>query len=56
MNDIRMPNISGKTEREQIAQVTNYLFYLAQELNWALQTLSRASEEQKYKEEKNHGG
>jgi hypothetical protein len=34
--DIRLPNISGTTEREQLAQIRTYLFGLAEQLRWAL--------------------
>lgn len=34
--DIRLPNISGTTEREQLSQIRTYLFGLAEQLRWAL--------------------
>lgn len=39
MTNIRLPNITGATEREQLLQVKSYLHQLAQELNWALSNL-----------------
>lgn len=30
------PNLAGKTEREQIALLSSYLWQLAEQLNWAL--------------------
>lgn len=40
MIDIRQPNISAKTETEQVAQMRSYLYQLAQQLNWAFSTIS----------------
>lgn len=34
--NIRFPNITGKTEAEQIAQIKSYLHQLVQQLNWIL--------------------
>lgn len=34
--EIRLPNITGATEREQLAQVKSYLYQLAQQLQWAM--------------------
>ena len=42
---IKIPNITGKTESEQLRQVVGYLRQLAQELNWALQGGDQASRE-----------
>lgn len=39
MTNIRLPNINGATEREQLLQVKSYLHQLVQELNWALSTI-----------------
>lgn len=39
MINIRLPKITGATEKEQLMQVKSYLHQLAQELNWALQTI-----------------
>ena len=37
--DIRLPNISGKTEAEQLAQIKSYLYQFAGQLQWALKTV-----------------
>lgn len=37
--DIKLPNISGKTEAEQLSQLRSYLYEMAGQLNWALNTL-----------------
>lgn len=39
MIDIRLPQISGVTEKEQLQQVKSYLFQLASQLQWALQNV-----------------
>ena len=39
MINIRLPNITAGTEREQLIQVKSYLHQLAQELNWARSTI-----------------
>lgn len=39
MIDIRFPNITGTTEREQLIQVKSYLHQLAEQLQWALQNV-----------------
>lgn len=39
MTNIRLPNITAATEREQLMQVKSYLHQLVQELNWALSTI-----------------
>lgn len=39
MIDIRLPNITGKTEAEQLAQVKSYLYQFASQLQWALSTV-----------------
>ena len=39
MIDLRYPNITGKTETEQIGQVKSYLHQLVEQLNWALNTV-----------------
>ena len=41
--EIRLPNITGVTEREQLAQVKSYLYQLAQQLQWALGTVGTSS-------------
>lgn len=40
MIDIRQPNITAKTEKEQIAQIRTYLYQMAQQLQWAFNTIS----------------
>lgn len=42
--DIRLPNITGKTEAEQMVQVKSYLYQLVDQLNWALNTVNSAQE------------
>lgn len=37
--NIRFPNITGKTEAEQLVQVRSYLHQLVEQLNWALSTI-----------------
>ena len=37
--NIRYPNITGNSDREQIAQVRSYLHQLVEQLNYALSTL-----------------
>ena len=39
MIDIRLPNITGKTEIEQIAQIKSYLYQFAGQLQWALSSV-----------------
>lgn len=39
MIDIRLPNINGKTEAEQLAQMRSYLYQFAGQLQWALSTV-----------------
>ena len=39
MTDLRLPNITGKTDSEQLGQMKSYLHQLVQELNWALSTV-----------------
>lgn len=34
--DIRLPNINGRTDSEQLAQIKSYLFQFASQLQWAL--------------------
>ena len=36
---LRLPNITGPTERERLSQMQSYLFQLVEELNWALQNV-----------------
>lgn len=37
--DIRLPNINGRTEAEQLAQIKSYLYQFAGQLQWALKTV-----------------
>lgn len=39
MIDIRLPNITGKTDTEQLAQIKSYLYQFAGQLQWALSTV-----------------
>lgn len=39
MINIRLPNITAATEKEQIMQIKSYLHQLVGDLNWALSTL-----------------
>lgn len=41
--DLRMPNITGATEREQLAQVRSYLYQLIPQLQWALNSMGESS-------------
>ena len=41
--DIRLPNINGSTETEQLQQIRSYLYQLTPQLNWALNTLEVAN-------------
>lgn len=43
MINIRLPNITAQTEREQLLQVKSYLHQLANELNWALSSIEAGS-------------
>lgn len=43
MIDIRLPNITGATEREQLIQVKSYLHQLAEQLQWALQNVDTSN-------------
>ena len=39
MTDLRYPNITGKTEAEQIVQLKSYLHQLVDQLNWGLNSI-----------------
>lgn len=41
--DIRLPNITATTEKEQLAQMKSYLFQLAEQLQWALQNVDTSN-------------
>lgn len=40
--EIRLPNITGKTEREQLLQLKSYLYQLSEQLQWAFDNVSMA--------------
>ena len=40
MIDIRQPNITAKTDPEQLAQIRSYLYQLSQQLQWAFSTVT----------------
>lgn len=40
MIEIRQPNITAKTETEQLLQMRSYLYQLSQQLQWAFSTIS----------------
>ena len=37
--DIRLPNITGRTETEQLTQIKSYLYQFAEQLQWALKNV-----------------
>lgn len=37
--DIKLPNISAKTDREKLEQIRSYLYQLAEQLRWALNSI-----------------
>ena len=41
--NIRYPQISGNTDREQLTQIKSYLHQLVEQLNWALPNLGAGS-------------
>ena len=43
MTNIRLPNITAATEKEQLMQVKSYLHQLVQELNWALSSIESSN-------------
>ena len=43
MMDIRLPNIDGKTEAEQLTQIKSYLYQFAEQLQWGLRTIDGGS-------------
>lgn len=49
MIDIRLPNITAKTEKEQLEQIKSYLFQFAQQLNWALANIDSKADEARTK-------
>ena len=44
--ELRMPNITGATEREQLAQIRSYLYQIVPQLQFALSNLNTASSSQ----------
>lgn len=41
--ELRLPQINGKTEREQLEQIKSYLYQMSQQLQWALNNVSPSS-------------
>lgn len=41
MFDIRLPNINGKTEHERNEQIKSYLYQLAEQLQFALNSIEQ---------------
>ena len=41
----RLPNITGKTDSEKIAQLTDYIFQLVRELNIKMNSLEENTED-----------
>ena len=41
--DLRLPNITGPTERERLSQIQSYLFQMVEQLNWALQNVDTSN-------------
>lgn len=41
--ELRMPNITASTEREQLAQIRSYLYQFIPQLQWALNTIETPS-------------
>lgn len=37
--DVRLPNINGRTESEQLAQIKSYLYQFAEQIQWAFNTV-----------------
>lgn len=45
---LRLPNITGKTDKERLEQMERYLYYLVTELQWAFENnLNTPKEENK---------
>lgn len=44
--DIRLPNINGKTEAEQLQQIKRYLYQFAEDLNYKLSTLEAGTSDE----------
>lgn len=43
--DLRLPNITGPTDRERLTQIQSYLFQMVEQLNWASQSLDTSNAE-----------
>ncbi len=41
--DIRLPQITGVTEKEQLAQIKSYLYQFAEQLQWGLQNVNTSN-------------
>lgn len=41
--ELRMPNITGSSEREQLAQIKSYLYQFIPQLQWALNTIDTSA-------------
>lgn len=41
--NLRFPNITAKTEREQLQQIQSYMYQLVEQLNWALENVGSSS-------------
>lgn len=41
--DLRLPNITGSNDREQLSQIKSYLYQLTSQLQWALNTIDTSS-------------
>lgn len=41
--DIRLPQITGATEKEQLAQIKSYLYQFAEQLQWGLQNVNTSN-------------
>lgn len=41
--ELRLPNITGVTEKEQLLQIKSYLYQLSQELQYAFETVNKTS-------------
>lgn len=43
--ELRLPNITGATEREQLLQLKSYLYQLTEQLQWAFNNISTTGEQ-----------
>lgn len=41
--DVRLPNINGRTDTEQLAQIKSYLYQFAEQIQWAFNTVQSGS-------------